>query len=210
MCPAPPLDPAEIVFFADLQRFLSRKKVSAPKHVKRICAVDSAYDGDRVIAVASVFEDALSVETSSYAGRCSFPYASGLFYLREGPSVVQAVRSLKVRPQLVCFDAHGAAHPRGAGLATICGMVLGIPSLGCAKSPLVGEVVPARAGFDRVVYGGNPVGLVTRLNGTTRYWSPGYSVSLKELESLVPRYAATCLQALSESDRVARAKLHAV
>lgn len=209
MCPAPLLDAAEVAFFADLQRLLSRKRVRPPKRLKRICAVDSAYDGDRVVAVASVFEDGFPTETSSYAGRCSFPYVSGLFYLREGPFVVRAVRKLKARPQLVCFDAHGAAHPRGAGLATVCGMVLGIPSIGCAKSLLVGEVVQTGPELGKVIYDGEVVGLVTRLNGATRYWSPGYSVSFKGLESLVKTCGPTCLKALSQSDRVARSQLSA-
>lgn len=201
------LDTAEASFFADIQRNLSRRKEFLPKEISRICGADAAYNGDRVAAVASVFDDGRLVETSSYVGACTFPYVSGLFYLREGPFVVQAVRRLKTRPQLLCFDAHGAAHPRYAGLATVCGIVIGIPSIGCAKSLLVGTVAPRRRGLDRIVYNGRTVGYVTKSKGVTRYWSPGYSVSLGRLESSAIRYAPVCLRAIAESDRVAREKV---
>jgi deoxyribonuclease V len=198
------LDVAEVAFFADLQRILSGKKCPFPRNVSRICAVDAAYRGDHVVAVATVFEGKRLVETSSYVGACSIPYISGLFYLREGPFVVQAVRGLEAHPQLICFDAHGAAHPRSAGLATVCGIVLGIPSVGIAKSLLVGKVVRAGGDLDRIVYNERTVGFVTGAGGRTRYWSTGYSISLRGLENLIIRHGNVCLRAMSESDRTAR------
>jgi len=197
-------DEAEIAFFADLQRPPSDKKKRLPKDISRICAVDAAYDGNRVAAVASVFDRGRLAENSSYVGTCSFPYISGLFYLREGPFVVEAVRRLQVRPQLVCFDAHGTAHPRSAGLAVTCGMVLGTPSVGIAKSLLVGKVVQGKGNVGRIAHSGKTVGFVTTINGAVRYWSAGYSVSLRGLESVVRGYALPCLLAMSESDRTAR------
>jgi len=104
-----------------------------PKNFSRICAVDASYRSDRVAAVATETVDGRVVAHGVYTGRFTFPYVPGLFYLHEGPFVTAAVNRLKVRPQLVCFDAHGAAHPRYAGLATICGIVLGIPSIGIAS-----------------------------------------------------------------------------
>ena len=204
MVATPVLDAAEVAFFAYLQRLISRRNMFLPKDVSRICAVDAAYRKRRVVAVASVFEHGRLLEANSYAGSCSLPYVSGLFYLREGPFVVQAVKGLKVSPTLVCFDAHGAAHPRYTGLATVCGMVLGIPSIGCAKSLLVGSVVTGKRGPDRIVHDGKTLGFVTGSNGMTRHWSPGYSVSLGELETLLRRCAPVCLKAMSQSDRAAR------
>jgi deoxyribonuclease V len=198
------LDAAEASFFTDLQTILSRRGGFLPREVSRICAADAAYRGNRVVAVASFFDRGRLTETSYYAGTCSFPYIPGLFYLREGPFVVQAVRRLKSRPQLLCFDAHGAAHPRSSGLATVCGMVIGTPSIGCAKSLLMGAVVPGEGGLERIAQNGKIVGFVTRWNGVTRYWSPGYSVSIRRLKSLIERCADVCLRAMAESDRAAR------
>jgi deoxyribonuclease V len=204
------LDAAEIAFFADLQSIIYRKKEPLPVDFTRIGAVDAAYRGDRIVAVASVIDDRRLVEQSSYAGNCSLPYLSGLFYLREGPFVTEAVRRLTARPQLICFDAHGAAHPRSAGLATVAGMILGISSVGIAKSLLVGRVASGEGSLDRIVHDGRTVGFVTKTNGVTRYWSAGYSVNLRRLESLARKYAPICLRAMSESDRTAREQIRAV
>ncbi len=192
-----------------MQTVVSRKKERLPEKITRICAVDAAYKGDRAAAVATTFEEGRFSERSAYAGRCSLPYVSGLFYLREGPFVTEAVRRLKIRPQLVCFDAHGAAHPRSAGLATVCGMILGIPSVGIAKSLLVGRVASPGGLYPRIVYQGRTVGFVDETGGPRRYWSAGFSVSLGTLRSIVQRYASVCLTAMSDSDRTAREQIRA-
>lgn len=201
------LDPAEVAFFAELQGTVSGRKKPLPRRVSRICAVDAAYRGDRVAAVASVVDEGRLLEKSAYVGRCTLPYISGLFYLREGPFVVEAVRRLKVRPQLLCFDAHGAAHPRSAGLAVVCGMILGIPSVGIAKSLLVGRVASGEGSLAKIVYDGKTVGFAVKMGGVTRYWSTGYSVSLRELKSVIRRYAPVCLRAMSESDKAAKEQI---
>jgi deoxyribonuclease V len=197
------LDPAEEAFFSDLQRILARRERVLPKSITRICGVDAAYYGDRVFAAARVFERGRLVAEASCEGTCSIPYVSGLFYLREGPFAVAAVRSLDPLPQLVCFDAHGAAHPRSAGLATVCGMVLRIPSVGIAKSLLVGEESPGD-GLGRIVLGRRTVGFVTTVAGAKRYWSAGYSVTLASLRSVIRRQGPACILAVGEADRAAR------
>lgn len=199
---SPAMDPAETAFFSDLQRILWRKERPLPKPLVRVCGVDAAYDGDRVFASACLLERGELVASALCEGTCSLPYSSGLFYLREGPFAVAAVRSLGVRPQLVCFDAHGAAHPRSAGLATVCGMVAGIPSVGVAKSLLVGDVVQA-VGLERIVYEGRAVGFATGEGRARRYWSPGYSVSLARLRSVVREVGSECLRALAQADAAA-------
>lgn len=196
------MDPAEVAFFSDIQRLVARKGLP-PRSLSRVCGVDAAYHGDKVFAAACLFEDGRPVATALCEGRCSLPYVSGLFYLREGPFAVAAVRSLAVRPQLLCFDAHGAAHPRSAGLATVCGMIAGVPSVGVAKSLLVGGVA-AGSWADRIVHDRRTVGFATGSGRRTRYWSPGYSVSLARLRSIVRTLGPECLVALHEADAAAR------
>ena len=200
---SPAMDPAETAFFSDLQRILWRKERPLPKPLVRVCGVDAAYDGDRVFASACLLERGELVASALCEGTCSLPYVSGLFYLREGPFAVAALRSLKVRPQLVCFDAHGVAHPRSAGLAVVCGMVAGIPSIGIAKSLLVGQLAQDH-GVERIVYEGRTVGLATGEGRARRYWSPGYSVSLAALPSIVRDVGPECIRALKEADSAAR------
>ncbi len=166
--------------------------------------------GNHVIASASLLSESGQVlETHTYRGHFTFPYVSGIFFLHEGPFVVAAVRGLKERPHLVCFDAHGISHPRYLGLATICGMVLDIPSIGCAKSKLVGDVRPYKEGLDKIVLEDTQVGFVTRYEGVKRYWSPGFLVSMDELEGIILDHSEVCLKSIAEADQVGRSGAYA-
>ena len=68
----------------------------------------------------------------------TFPYVPGLLAFREGPVVLKAMERLEAPPDVLIFDAHGLAHPLGLGLATHLGVLLDVPSVGCAKSRLCG------------------------------------------------------------------------
>lgn len=207
----PPVDPAVVSFFEIVQTILCKRRIDLARPLSRICAVDASYAGSRILSVAKLFENGRLKETAEYSGDCVFPYISGLFYLREGPFVTETVRRLRERPQLICFDAHGAAHPRSAGLATVCGMVLGIPSIGIAKSSLVGEEVESTSrGFTKLVHRGKIVGLVTIESGTRRYWSPGFSVSLAQLKGILAKHRSVCEEAMRESDAASRREIRRV
>jgi deoxyinosine 3'endonuclease (endonuclease V) len=118
-----------------------------------------------------------------------------LFYLHEGPFVVAAVRKLKEIPNFICFDAHGEAHPSRGGLATTCGKILGIPSIGIAKTHLIGEEVPYRNGLKRLECDDRVIGYVTE--EPKRYWSAGFSTRVEDVEKIIQsRTAHLCLKAL--------------
>ena len=130
-------------------------------------------------------------------GRQLFLYVSGLFFLREGPFVCEAISKLRNKPDLVCFDAQGLAHPRKMGLATICGMILGMPSIGISKTRLVGEMEDYKDGLKRLVIGNEQVGYVT--SNPKRYWSPGFSIRLDGLENIIVNQRDICLRSINES-----------
>jgi deoxyinosine 3'endonuclease (endonuclease V) len=205
------LDNAEVEFFREIVPLIGTavRRITLPRSIRRICAVDAAYStkGNRVLAAAVLFSKGELKETSLYSGSFTFPYVSGLFFLHEGPFVVRAVKQLKAKPDLVCFDAHGEAHPQFKGLATICGMVLGIPSVGIAKSPLVnGEVLPYRKGLARIRVGQRTVGFATA--PPKRYWSPGYGVSIIQLEKIIlSKKRQVCLGALQEAHKVSKREM---
>jgi len=79
------------------------------------------------------------VEERTFRAPGVFPYVPGLLSFREGPVVLEALRRLSTRPDVVIFDGQGIAHPRRLGLASHMGLWLDLPSVGCAKSRLVGE-----------------------------------------------------------------------
>jgi len=83
--------------------------------------------------------DGAIVETQSAVRESPFPYVPGLLSFREGPVLLEVFAKLKIRPDAVMFDAAGFAHPRRFGLACHLGLWLDLPSIGCAKSILVGK-----------------------------------------------------------------------
>src|SRR5207245_37048 len=160
--------------------------VQLPKKLRRIIGADAAYRGRVVVSTAVLSVNGAITDSYLYRGRFTIPYVSGLFYMHEGPFVVAAIEGLGSRPQLLCFDAHGAAHPRSAGLATVAGMLLGIPSVGIAKSLLVGRVEKAgSSGIEKIVYEGDVVGFVTGRGKERRYWRPGYSVTVEAHQVII-------------------------
>lgn len=124
------------------------------------------------------------VETATARRRASFPYVPGYLSFREGPVLLDAFRKLKQRPDLVCFDGHGYAHPRRFGLACHLGLWLDLPTLGVAKSRLVGthaEPPKARGSAEPLFDGAECIGTVlrTRPNAHPLYVSVGHRIGLE-------------------------------
>lgn len=112
-----------------------------------------------------------------------FPYVPGYLSFRELPAVLKALNRLNCQPDLLLCDGQGLAHPRRFGLACHLGVLTEIPSIGVAKSRLIGthETVPPDKGqWVPLLDKGETIGAVvrTRTNVTPLYVSIGHRVSL--------------------------------
>ena len=145
------LSPAEA---RRLQEELAPRIVQGPPldlgEVRYVAGADVSTQGDRAYATVAVLEfPGLSVvEVKGYEAALGFPYVPGLLSFREMPSVVGALEEVETAVDVVILDAQGVAHPRRMGLASHVGLFLDVPTVGCAKSRLVGrhEEPPAQKG----------------------------------------------------------------
>lgn len=158
-----------------------------------IAGADISYDrGDDRMYAAVVVLDARTLEMVAHATaieRVPFPYVPGYLSFREGPAVVKAWARLNVRPDVLLCDGQGFAHPRRFGLACHLGLWFDVPTVGCAKSRLLGthrEPGPRRGNRARLMDGGERVGTVLRTRDDTRplFVSPGHRVDFDAAERL--------------------------
>ncbi len=129
------------------------------------------------------FPDMEILGTATCDGKISFPYIPTLLSFREGPILIKTFQKLKVKPDVMVYDGHGIAHPRGVGLASHMGLWLDLPSIGCAKTPLLDEFVPpgpSRGSFEWIRREGKNVGAVLRTKEKVKplFISPGHRIDL--------------------------------
>ncbi|MGD2207001.1 MAG: deoxyribonuclease V [Anaerolineae bacterium] len=112
-----------------------------PSAVETVAGVDVGFPAGRARAAVVVLglNDLKPVDYARVEMSITFPYVPGLLTFREGPVVLAALEKLTTWPDLFIFDGQGVAHPLRVGLAAHMGVLLDWPSIGCAKSRLVGE-----------------------------------------------------------------------
>jgi deoxyribonuclease V len=183
--------------------------------VRRVAGADVSYDrGSPILFAALVVLDADSLEvleTASVRVRARFPYVPGYLSFREIPPLLEAFDRLERRPDLLLADGHGFAHPRRFGLACHLGVYLDLPTIGCAKSVLVGtcrEPADRRGAYTALRDGGETIGQAVRTRPGVKpvYASVGHRVSLATARCwilrLAPRYR------LPETTRAAHAEVN--
>ncbi|MBK6631297.1 MAG: deoxyribonuclease V [Betaproteobacteria bacterium] len=156
--------------------------------IGRVAGVDVGFEnGGRTTraAVAVLAFPSLQLETAAIARQPTrFPYVPGLLSFREAPAVLAAMEQLDTPPDLLLCDGQGIAHPRRLGIASHLGLLLDIPSIGVAKTRLVGthrEVPDKRGAWVPLKDGKETIGAVlrTRLGVKPLYISPGHRICLE-------------------------------
>jgi deoxyribonuclease V len=130
------------------------------------------------------------VEEQSAVGESPFPYIPGLLSFREAPILLEACARLRHRPDALMIDGQGFAHQRRCGIASHLGLWLRLPTIGCAKTRLIGEHdEPGPIAGDQAPlrHGDEVIGSVVRTKARCKplYISSGYGIDLPSAVRLV-------------------------
>ncbi|HUI45609.1 MAG TPA: deoxyribonuclease V [Nitrospirota bacterium] len=151
-----------------------------------VAGVDAAFSEDRVFAAACLYcyPQLMLVEHAAAEKRLVFPYVPGYLLFREGPAIIAALKKLKKKPDVILIDGQGIAHPRGIGSASHFGVLLDVPTIGCAKTRLIGEYREPgelKGNWTELQFNGRIVGAVLRTRDRVRplFLSPGHRIDLQ-------------------------------
>ena len=187
-----------------MQVELAGRVESAPlaKDPEIIAGLDCAFsrDGERTFAAAVVLRiiglssgsagqpgrfEFEQVEAATAQQETRFPYIPGLLSFREAPVCLEAVARLTCQPDLFMIDGQGVAHPRRLGLASHLGLFFDEPTIGCAKSRLVGtyeEPGSERGTYSLLHDGEDVIGAVVRTRSRIKpvFVSVGHKCTLED------------------------------
>jgi deoxyribonuclease V len=127
-----------------LQMQLAKKiKIVKPKNeLQLVAGADAIFDEQKSLCLAAVvvwdIKTQNVIEKQLLKIPLQFPYVPGLLSFREGPAILMVLKKLKNKPDAIMCDGQGLAHPRRFGLACHIGLLTELPTLGCAKSRLIG------------------------------------------------------------------------
>jgi deoxyribonuclease V len=162
--------------------------------VNSVAGVDVGFEEGNTVARAAVvvleFPLLLPIAAAVARRPVTFPYVPGLLAYRELPAIFGAFEQLDTEADLILVDGQGRAHPRRFGIACHLGVLLDKPTIGCAKSVLVGRAEPPAdpvGAWTPLVHKGETVGasLRTRRGTNPIYVSVGHRVRLETAIALV-------------------------
>jgi deoxyribonuclease V len=137
--------------------------------------------------ILMTYPELVPIERALAKSETKFPYVPGLLSFREIPALLEAFEKLKTKPDVTMVDGQGIAHPRRMGIATHLGLVLDIPTIGCAKSLLYGvhDDVGEKAGSIAYLYDPktkDKIGALLRTKDRSNpvIISPGDHITLEE------------------------------
>ena len=195
------LSPADAV---QLQKQLAFEVIAEDRFempIKTVAGIDLGYDltaeTSRAVVVVLSFPSLQLLESSEAIMPIQFPYVPGLLSFRETPVAIKALEKLTLTPDVILCDGQGLAHPQRFGIACHIGLLADVPTIGVAKSLLVGK--PENLGEKRgstvpLVHRNEQVGVALRTKDKVQpvYVSIGHRISLETATNLVlqcaPKY----------------------
>lgn len=160
--------------------------------LRHVAGVDVSVRSQQATAAVVVL-DYPSLEVVDFATHRSevpFPYVPGLLSFRECPAILAAFDKLRIEPGLLLVDGQGLAHPRRFGLASHLGVLLDLPTIGCAKTRFIGTHDEPHSGigsYTDLWDDGEVIGAVLRTRDRVKplYISIGHRISLATALDLV-------------------------
>ena len=155
--------------------------------VRYVAGTDVGFKDNYRITQAAVavlsFPELKLVETAITQIPTTFPYVPGYLSFREIPAILKVMEQLQLTPDLILCDGQGLAHPRRFGLACHLGVLLDIPTIGVAKSLLIGKhetIAPEKGSWKPLIDHDETIGCVlrSRTNVKPIYISLGHKISL--------------------------------
>ena len=180
-----------------LQTELASKTIlkdNLPCDIQYVAGTDVGFENNgkttRAVVVIIDFKTLEHIESSLVRTKTAFPYVPGYLSFRELPGLLKAFENISIKPDLVLCDGQGIAHPRRLGIASHLGVLTGLPTIGVAKSRLIGTFKEPgiRKGNKSLLYDGkDKIGYVlrTRDNVKPLFISPGHKVSLATASNIV-------------------------
>lgn len=178
------LDEAKLI-----QKELSNQVITEDniQKVNYVAGVDVGFQDNYTITKAAIavlkFPSLKLVESQTALIPTTFPYIPGFLSFREIPALLKAIEKLTIIPDLILCDGQGIAHPRRLGIASHLGVLMDIPTIGVAKSLLIGkheEIALEKGNWKPLIDQEEIIGAVlrSRTNVKPIYVSIGHKISL--------------------------------
>ena len=159
------------------------------KEITIIGGADISFNKNTDIVYAGIvlfrYPDLTIIGHASVKTNTSFPYISGLLAFREVPALLEVWNKLEIKPDLFVLDGQGIAHERRLGIATHFGLITDVPTIGSAKSRLLGkyeepanELFSQSKMYDRDEIIG--IALRSKKNCKPIYISPGHRINIDQ------------------------------
>lgn len=195
------LSPAQAIELQKQLRYevIAEDKLDTP--IKTVAGIDLGYDvkndTSRAVVVVLSFPELELLESSEARLPIQFPYVPGLLSFRETPVAIKSLEKLKLTPDIILCDGQGLAHPRRFGIACHIGIIADVPTIGVAKSLLVGkfqDLGEERGSIAPLIHKGEQIGAAVRTKNKVQplFVSVGHRVGLETAIELVlqcaPKY----------------------
>ncbi len=183
------IQPKNLTEAKEIQNDLSKRVKIIPlrKKINFIAGADASFYKDRIVGASCLFSypTLLKIDQAVHDQRVTFPYIPGYLSFRESPSLIKAIKELKRKPDLIILDGQGIAHPRLIGIASHIGVLLNIPTIGCAKSKLIGEYNEPgsrKGSWEYLIKGTKYIGAVLRTRRSVKpvFVSPGHLIDITD------------------------------